>query len=217
MKAFLVQYGRWFVLAFAIGFILPRANPSFLKADSSSIADPYANSTLEESIVAYHLKVNTITNAYLTLLLDPDSAKLGYVEYLADKTECSAKGPNVSTYCLAVVLDAELTQFENHITSKASQFDLENGDFKEVTTLEEAKQAADSQATLIQEQVSTAEDALDLNLAVYNQIQTVYPLHVELTALVDNLKAYRDNLAKLRDTLSPFPGKFNGATSSDCK
>lgn len=214
MKTFFIQYGRWFVLAFVLGVLLPYANPEFFKADTT--ANAYADYKLEDALVAYHLNVNKITNTYLEMLLDPDAAKLGYVEYPSDDSLCDGRS-NFSTYCLAFTLNAELTQFEENLSTRVDQFDLENGDFSEVTSLQGALQSATSQRELLQEQVSTAEDALDLNLAVYNQIQTVYPIHVELTKFIQNLEDYRNNLAALRDTLTPYPAKFNGLTSTDCK
>ena len=214
MKTFFIQYGRWFVLAFILGVLLPRANPDFFKADTT--ANAYEDYKLEDALVAYHLNVNEVTNAYLDMLLDPDAAKLGYVQYPSDESLCDGRS-NFSTYCLSVVLNQELTQFEENMNTRVNQFDLENGDFSEVTNLQSALQAATSQRELLQEQVSTAEDALDLNLAVYDQIQTVYPIHVELTKFIQNLEDYRNNLAALRDELAPYPAKFNGLTSTDCK
>lgn len=212
MKNLFIQYGRWFVLAFVLGFLLPRANPTFFQADVTNIYNKYS---LEDALVEYHLMTNTVTNTYLKLLTDPNSAKLGYVEYPSDDSQCDGK--NVSTYCLAVVLNNNLSQFEESMTSRVGTFDLENGDFNTVTDLHTALQQASSQQEVIQSQVSTAEDALDLALAVYNQIQTVYPLHIELTKFYDNLQDYSKNLSTLRHTLSAYPSKFNGATSSDCK
>ncbi len=214
MKNFFIQYGRWFVLTFAMGVILPHTNASFLAANSTK--NPYDEYGLEDAMVAYHLRANEVTNTFLKRLLDPNAVKLGYVEYPSDESECD-QGKNVSTYCLAVVLNTELTQFEESMILRMEEFDLEGGDFVEVTDLQTALQAANSQKQVIQEQVSAAEDALDLNLAVYQQIQTVYPLHVELGKFIQNLEDYRDNLGELRNTLSAYPAKFNGATSTDCK
>lgn len=212
MKNLFIQYGRWFVLAFALGFLLPRANPGLFQADVTNIYDKYS---LEDALVEYHLTANTVTNAYLKLLTDSNSEKLGYVDYPSDDSQCDGK--NVSTYCLAVVLNNNLTQFEESMTARVGTFDTANGDFSTVTDLHTALQQASSQQEVIQSQVSTAEDALDLALSVYNQIQTVYPLHVELTKFYDNLQDYSKNLSTLRHTLSAYPSKFNGATSTDCK
>ncbi len=214
MKTFLIQYGRWFLLAFVAGFILPRANPQFFAADLT--ANVYDEYNLEDALVAYHLRVNEITNSFLEMLLDPDAEKLGYVSYPSDEAECGS-GDNVSTYCLAVVLNDELSQFEESMAGRADEFDLENGDFSDVTSLQTALQEARSQGELVQQQVSTAEDALDLSLAVYNQVQTVYPLHVQFTEFIKNLEDYRDHLGKLRNEISSYPAKFNGATSTECK
>lgn len=214
MKIFFIQYGRWLLLAFVAGFILPRANPHFFAADS--LANPYDDYGLEDALVAYHLRVNEVTNTFLQMLMDPDAEKLGYVSYPSDASACD-DNTNFSTYCLAVVLNQELTQFEDSMIARGGEFDLSEGDFSDVTNLQSALKNARSQGELVQEQVSAAEDALDLNLAVYNQVQTVYPLHLELTEFISNLEDYRDQLGEVRSTLSSFPSKFNGASSSACK
>lgn len=213
MKKFFIQYGRFFLLAFVAGLVLPRVSPAYFQA---SVSNTYADYSLEDALVTYHLRMNELTNTYLERLLDPNAEKLGYVEYPSDASQCD-EGKNVSTYCLAVALNTELTQFEENMSTRAGTFDLEGGDFNSVTSLQSALQQASSQEAVIQEQVSAAEDALDLNLAVYNQIQTVYPLHVELTKFIQNLEDYRDNLGKLRSSLSAYPALFNGATSTQCQ
>ena len=59
MKNLFIQYGRWFVLAFVLGFLLPRANPTFFQADVTNIYNKYS---LEDALVEYHLMTNTVTN-----------------------------------------------------------------------------------------------------------------------------------------------------------
>lgn len=213
MKNSFIQYGRWFILAFLLGVIWPYVNPDFFKADATNVYDSYDD--LEDVLVAYHLRVNELTNTALEMLMNPDRIKLGYVEYPSDDAGCDT-GKNASTYCLAVAINEELTQFEESLISRANEYNLET-DFTEVTTLYTALNEATSQRDLIQEQIDTAEDALDLSLAVYNQIQIVYPLHIELTKFIENLEDYRDNLGDLRRTLSRYPSKFNGVTSMECK
>lgn len=234
MKNFFIQYGRYFLLAFVLGFMLPRFDGGNLQASSSQYDEYYKTysgiNTLDAMILEFHKNMNATTNDYIERLL---ASKDPNVLYPASDADCE-KGSNLSTYCLAVVLNVRLWAFEAALAdrkdtleelkntvqnseSAEDQEDEEAGSSDRPDTLDAAIQFANQQSLVVEEQMENAEDALDLTLAVYNQIQIVWPLHVELTDFRTNLEGFRDNLAKVRDVIEGYPGKFNGASTAQCK
>lgn len=227
MKHFFIQYGRFFLLAFVLGFLIPRLGGGSLQASTLGY-EPYYKTysgihTLDEMIVAFHKSMNEATNKKLTQMFASPNPNVLY------PTEDSACGSdNLSTYCLAYDLNNNLLGFEKALAERKDTLeeldDLVNAEEEEDTeevdrtdTLSTAIAFANQQALVVEEQTQNAEDALDLTLAVYNQIQIVYPLHVELETFRTNLEHFRDGLAKVRDVIEGYPGKFNGASTAQCK
>jgi hypothetical protein len=214
---FFKKYLKFFVLAFALGFLAPYAKPELFSADTINADNYYETnySSLEDAIVAYHLKTNEITNQYLSMLMNEEAATYGYVEMPPSDENCT--GDNVSTYCLAVALNKNLVDFEKYVASKKSALDMSDDTFSGGKTFDESVDNIYEQTITLDDQLAIAGDSLDLTLAVYNQIQIIFPVHKELTDLIKNMTAYRDNLAKVRSIIELYPGKFNGATTAQCK
>lgn len=220
-----VKWIKWFALAFVAGFLLPRSYGLLLSANSlDGIYDDYSN--LEEVIKAYHLNANGIVDYYLERLLDPNQAEYGYVSYPPDlPDEDGAPSPdcgetNVSTFCLAMALSDNLEEFEKYLQKHQNELDFgtaTDSDGNTLITLEDALDMASSQRSTVDNQVQLAEETLDLTLAVYNQVQLVYPLHTEMMTLIENLDDYRSNLAEVRNLIEQYPSKFNGASTAQCK
>gem|GEM_PF-1118103 len=215
MKTFLKKYFRFFVLAFVLGFFVEYVNPQLFKADLTGITDDYYETefaSLEDAIVGYHLKANEITNTYIELLLDEDSGEYGFVSFPPSDDGCDLS--NLSTYCLAVALNENLTSFEKYLAGKTQEIEF---DPEETLSLKTGATYAEAQNTTLEDQIAVASDGVDLTLAVYNQLQTVYPLHSELSDLFINMVDYKNNLTKIRGILELYPSKFNGATTAQCK
>jgi hypothetical protein len=220
MKFFLKKYYKFFLAAFALGFIVPYSYGSsgLFKADALTenyYAEYSEKYSLEEAIVMYHMLVNTSVNAMLGMLLDDNAAAPGYVAMPPSDEECS--DTNVSTYCLAVRLNKELADFEEFAGQKSTELDISGGEYSSSQALEEALSSARTETNTLKDQMAIAADALDLTLAVYNQIQIVYPMHKELEDLIINLQDYNNNLAKIRGIVELYPSKFNGASTIQCK
>ncbi len=163
----------------------------------------------EEVTVAYHLKINDMVNVHLKKLtaegVTPD------VSYPGSPDNCSED--NVSTFCLAVRMNAEYDLFKAEMLNRVDQFDVvENG-----TYLDQAIDADRSRGESIEREINNAALAMDLLLSGYNQIQVVYPVHRELGTLFQNLEAFRDELANTRDIVEKFPARFNDAVTLDCQ
>lgn len=207
------------MLAFLGGFFLPASYGNFLQASSLQDQEtPYDSMVLDEAILSYHTGVNATVNEYLEHLLDANAAEYGYVNYPPEDDLCTPN--NFSTYCLAVRLNQELLGFEIYLEKNKDKVnDLLEDERKEegVVSLEDALEAATAQRTAINDQILLARDALDLSLAVYDQVQIVYPVHVQMNALIRNMEEYRDQLAAVRRVVELYPSKFNGASTIQCQ
>ncbi len=221
MKQFFIDYGRYFLLAFVLGFLIPRFELGGLQASASDY-DKYSKiENLDEMIETFHKDMNDTTNETIKALLASTTPN---VLYPASDDDCGTD--NLSTYCLGVRLNTKLLGFEQALLERKDTLEeLQNTvessdgaeDSSQLDTLTDAIQFANQQASVVDEQMTNAEAALDLTLAVYNQIQTVWPLHKELETFRNNLEGFRDNLAKVRDVIEGYPNKFNGASTAQCK
>jgi len=214
-----VKFLKWFALAFVAGFLLPHSYGSLLSADV--LESTYDGSSLEDAIKQYHLDNNAKVDEFLGLLLDENFAQPDYVSYPPDlegSTEPDCED-NVSTFCLAEALTANLEEFEKFLQKNQNNLDFGTAedDSIEPITLEDAFSEASAQRITVDEQVKLAEETLDLTLALYNQIQLVYPVHKEMLDLIENLDDYRGNLAEIRNIIELYPSKFNGASTAQCK
>lgn len=211
-----MKWLKWLVLAFFAGLLLPQSYGSFLSA--SVLDNFYDDYDFEEALKAYHTSNDELVNDYLELLLDPDFAEDGYVSYPPDENACTKD--NVSTYCLSTALNQNLTEFQKYLEKHKDEIasgESEDGDDDSPITLEAAIKEATAKRQLADEQILLAEQTLDLTLAVYNQVQIVYPVHVELEKLIVNMETYREQLKEIRDLIELYPSKFNGASTVQCK
>jgi len=119
---------------------------------------------------------------------------------------------------LAKELNANFTAFDSALNSYADEFqmeDLASGTI--ASTIEDAIAQHAARTSSIDYQREVGEMAMDLTLAVYNQVQLVYPVHTEFEKLFSNLEEFSSNLALVRDVIELFPSKFNGASTIQCK
>lgn len=199
-----ISYLFVLVFAFAIGMLAPEIRSDFIQADAS--IGNYGDGTFEDDLIELHTTMNDLTNYYLENLLDD---QVSNVEYVANPEDCS--GENLSTYCLAVVLNTELHAFELTLAKRSEE--IEPG----VTNLEEALNESSSRKNFIETELFAARETLELTLSVYNEIQNVYPTHKALLSTIINLENYRNNLKDLRDVIELYPDKFNDASTIQCK
>ena len=170
--------------------------------------------TVEDSVVAFYLEANSITNEHLKLLTSDDEgqAQARTLVPPQDPADCSAL--NVSTYCLASRLESLLYAFEIRLQNFSDDVDVSRLPRED---LEEAVALSISRQNLIDDEITFARDTLDLSLSVYNEAQLVYPVHREFVLLQENLIDYRRGLSQLRGELERYPGRFHDATTLSCK
>ena len=212
MMDFLKKHYRGIALSFLIGVLMPAALGPTLKADVSSDNFFDGIDTVDEVVVVYHILANDSTNLALTLLTDEEYQDYSSTDYV-NPEYCSVS--NVSTYCLAVSLNELLVHFEEKLRSMENDYDVDAN--TDISSLNSAITQALYDREQIEIEIQAARDTLDLTLAVYNQIQTVYPLHKEMADLIGNMETYRDNLAAIRGQMELYPSRFNNATSATCK
>lgn len=209
-KIYVIIFGLAFAGGlFGSGKFLSLASAEWEYAQRDLLTNKLVN-TLEEDIVNFHIEMNEITNGFLEKLssgFTPD------VSYVLNPEDCYKN--NVSTFCLAVALNEEFTEFEVGLNEREGEF--KDSDDEERKSFEEAVEENAYRITLIQNELKSAEEAMELTLATYNEIQIVYPLHKEFQSLFKNLEDFRDGLADIRNVIEYYPGKFNDATTKDCK
>jgi len=220
---FIRRNAKVIALAFVLGLIVPWVFGPNLQADvlTDRYELAYDVGGIEKVIVEYHIRMNEITNGYLEQM-----AKLVETAEASGESEVVVSFPldleegctdeNLSVYCLAVELNKELLAYETVLMKYEGKFDY-NAELEGSDLLEDAIESSGRRQNLINDEIVAARAALDLNLAVYNQISLVYPMHMELASLIYNLEEYRDNLAAIRDIVELYPSRFNNATSSTCK
>lgn len=205
---------RLLIAVFAMGALLPWALPGlgqFLQAD---VTNPYSTSrsiAVEESLVQFHLTVNDITNAFLEDLTSSEELN---VNYPGSPEECSED--NRSTFCLGVALDHELQLLELALLEERDKVDYSDVDGR-LSNLEDALQNNPNKQIRLEDELRVARETVELTLAVYNEAQLIYPLHVELSSMTEHLQSTRDQLASLRDTVELYPSRFNDVTTLMCK
>ena len=193
---------------------MPAAIGPTIKADVSSDNVFSGTDTVDEVIVQYHLIANAYTNIYLVILTDENYQDYSATSYVP-ASDCS--NANVTTFCLAVLLDGLLVDFEEKLRDMENDYDVTTEEGASGSTINSAITQALSNREKIDIEIQAARDTLDLTLAVYNQVQTVYPIHKELADIIANMETYRDNLAAIRSQMELYPSKFNNATSATCK
>lgn len=198
---------------FITGLALPQFKTDRAKAESSGLGENnYADLSdhLDTAVINFHTVMNETTNSFLERLTSESNPD---VSYPASDEDCL--GSNISTYCLAVLLEGELLNFETQIYTRAGDF--KEADDESQMSIDEAVKEAQYRATFVDDEINSARQTLELTLATYNEIQNVYPLHMQLKELIKNLESYSKSLSKIRDVVEYFPSKFNDASTIECK
>ncbi len=197
-----------FVLAFGLGFgFMQFINPQTLQA---SLLNEYDDMTVEEALLQYHLKANDIVNEYVSDLVNEENVD---VTYPSKKKGCTED--NRSTYCLSQALSDELFLLELSLAGRTNE--LDELEFTETTTLNEALDAAGSQQNTIGDELENARKTLDAVLVAYNEAQQVYPIHEELMSFFEELEKYTNGLAEVRSSVEVLPARFHNASTIECQ
>ncbi len=213
MINFLKKHYRGLALSFLIGTLISPLFGQGLKADITNANFFEGIDSVDEVVVQYHLLVNEAVNKYLEKLTDEDYQDYEATAYVS-ADECS--DANVSTYCLAVLLNEYLLDFELKLRSMETDLDLYDEEDTAITDLDSAFVKVLNDNAKIDREIKVARSSLDLTLAVYNQVASVYPLHKEMADLILNMENYRNNLAEIRRQMELYPSRFNNATSPYC-
>lgn len=190
-------------LAFLAGMLAPELRAGYAQTSVGTYGD---DETFEDDLIELHTTMNDITNEFLDTLFTEQELVL---EYPLDGEGCTED--NVSTYCLGVKLNDELHAFELTLAERSKE--LEPG----TTNLEDATSQSAARKNFIETEIFAARETLELTLSVYNEVQNVFPTHKALLTTIVNLEDYRNNLAKIRDVIELYPGKFNDASTIQCK
>lgn len=192
---------------------------SFSRLPGASAEDPYVERysrsrvPLDQAVLRYHNDMNSLFNEHIEKLFSIDPDGKTYVVKPPEDQNCgSAK--NISTYCLSM---RALDRYDAFVRA----MDTHRGYLKEqadnsTKTINELLGASERRLDLINEQVLQAERVMSTTLAAYDQLQTMYPLHVQYQELLGELEQYRDGLADVRREVEHYPGSFQNVTTADC-
>ena len=200
----------WFFLFSLTFFVVSVLNLPGAEADEAAIVRYSRDKVgLQQAIIRYHRDVNDLFNDHIEKLFAGGKYTVAPPE---DKT-CS-DNKNISTYCLGVRAVEQYDAFVQAMdTHRPFLRDKQDDSTK---TLEELRVQEQERAVLINEQIVIAEKTLSTALAAYDQLQTFYPLHVKYQGLIKSLETYRDGLAKIRQEVEKYPGKFQNVTTNKC-
>lgn len=210
MKDLIKQYGKLFVITFAIGALLPSGFAGYVQANTAGeniFAQLDAKTSSQELFILFHEQANIIVNEKLALLNKGEGYTVDYVP----AADC--KPNNVSTFCLGVELSLLLMDLESVMVEKRERIDTS----EKALTLEEGIEQYSKERAGVGEELELISESIELTLSVYNQAMTVYPMHVELVELINNLEEYRNQLAVLRGIAEGYPSKFHDATMIQCQ
>jgi len=193
---------------FSFGMNLPLSNAQLLAYGITDSSNPYLPSKdmkFEQAVNEYHRRINAIfANAINNLLTNPEAIAVYDVE-------CGDN--NISTYCVGDAALKELENYKRALIEHAKLLDVDEN-IRE-TQLSVSTRFA-SKINKVEKEIGRAEESLDLALAVYNELQVAYPIHLELMVTIDNLEDYKKRLKALRKQVNKFPSKFIDVTTNKC-
>ncbi|EKD64266.1 MAG: hypothetical protein ACD_51C00032G0001 [uncultured bacterium] len=205
-------FKNWRLLS-AVLLIAVVVNMRIISAATEEVTNKYAYNpekpvAFEDTIIAYHTNVNEIFNENINTLINTNPEDLN-LDYDAD---CKDKNgnPNISTFCVAKKVVDEYVEFAEGIQTYS---DTDLGDSM---TLAIVSQVLFERGTMIDLEKEAAFNAMDQTLAVYNELQVMYPLHQQYGVLIETLESYNNALAKWRTSISQWPSEFIDATTNKC-
>ncbi|MBU1019340.1 MAG: hypothetical protein ABII07_04760 [Patescibacteria group bacterium] len=171
--------------------------------DSSKYSSDHYD-TFYDSVTAYHTNINDIFNKRLELLVSGEGER-------EVPTACSED--NVTTYCVAEAVTKEYIEFTKGVDTFSYVIDVEDG---KKYLIDDLTQIMSDRATIIDLEKEAAYKAMDMTLAIYNEFQIMYPIHLEYEATIEALESYNKQLSKWRDALSEWPTDFIDVSTNKC-
>lgn len=159
--------------------------------------------------IAYHDKMNQFFNSKIKELIDgTGSLEIPYND------NCDN---NISTFCVAkgssdifFAYREELLNERGTLTDELK--DTEFRDFDQAITIERHSQKVHG----IDRELVEAEQALDLTIKAYNELQIAWPLHVQYREIITNLEVYRTHLEGFEGMIKLWPKLFPNASTTHC-
>ena len=162
--------------------------------------------TFEEAVIAYHTTVNDIFNKKIDLLINNDAENLN-IQYIEGE-DCEED--NVSTLCLAELIVAEYIDFISSIDDYKVVSSEEGGTLEDLTTLLSWKK------TMVDLEKDAAYRTMNQALAVYNELQIMYPIHLQYEVIIETLESYNKSVADWRKEIRAWPTDFIDVSTNKC-
>lgn len=170
----------------------------------------------EETITAYHTRMNELFNDKIDLLINNYDKAVDTVPEISQ--ECEEN--NVSTYCLSELAVKEFFSFREAMIARKQEFEVPSkieGEIKQDQLITDLANLQTGKDELISTEIDVAYETMDSALKAYNELHRAYPLHKKYKEIIKELEKYRDMLTEIRHQIEFFPNKFIDASTTQCK
>ncbi len=172
----------------------------------------------------YHESMNEYFNDKLAMLTDmtdggedfyknpdfnppKDVTSSNYVEKCGEK--------NVSTYCISMqAMDIYLAYVDTLNQMKGF---LPTENLPSNPTAENLLDQKTARDEMIDKEYTQARTVMEATISAYDEFRIAYPAHKKYVSILNGMVKYKIALAKVKNQILRFPGKFIDATSAECK
>lgn len=160
--------------------------------------------------LSYHTEMNTFFNKKIKALTSKEGTLTP-----ADGKNCK---DNVTTYCVAKEATDMFFKYKEELLAEKGnlQEEIKKAQSTGDAFQERLIQLNSQKASGIDDELVSAEKALNMTVEAYNELQIAYPLHVQYQEMIDNLETYRYQLESIEGLTKNFPKVFVNATTTSC-
>jgi len=192
------------------------------KKDYYNFKNPSASFFKVEGL--YHESMNQYFNDKLAMLVDTiDSGNDFYksddfnppkdVNSSNYSVKCGEK--NISTYCVSMgAMDLYLAYVDT-LNQMKGFLPMEN--LPKNPTADNLLNQKTTRDAMIDKEYEQARTVMEATVSAYDEFRTAYPTHKKYVNVLNGMIKYKIALAKIKNQILRFPGKFIDATSAECK
>jgi len=172
----------------------------------------------------YHSSMNEYFNDKLAMLVDITDASPNFYTspyFIPPKdvnssnysTKCGEK--NVSTYCVSMgAMDLYLAYVDT-LNQMKGFLPMEN--LPKNPTADNLLNQKTTRDVMIDKEYEQARTVMESTIGAYDEFRIAYPTHKKYLSVLNGMIKYKIALAKIKNQILRFPGKFIDATSAECK
>lgn len=172
----------------------------------------------------YHESMNEYFNDKLAMLVEMTDASTNFYispDFTPPKDvtssnysiKCGEK--NVSTYCVSMgAMDLYLAYVDT-LNQMKGFLPMEN--LPANPTAGNLLNQKTSRDVMIDKEYEQARTVMESTIGAYDEFRMAYPTHKKYVSVLNGMIKYKIALAKIKNQILKFPGKFIDATSAECK